>query len=70
MAIRPTVSVWGVPFSPMTRAEAVSAVADLIQSGGPSYFITANTHYVMLANRMPELQPVSDGAAFILADGH
>lgn len=70
MANRPNVSVWGVPFAPMTRPEAVEAVADLIRGGGPSFFITANTHYVMLANKTPELREVSDRAAFILADGH
>ncbi len=70
MTNREPVWVWGLPFSPMTRAQAVDAVAGLIEGGTPSFFITANTHYVMLANKMPELRPVNDRAAFILADGH
>ncbi len=61
--------VWGLPLSPMTRGEATSAVLRLIAEGRPTYFITANTHYAMLTAHRPELRPVNDRAAFILADG-
>jgi N-acetylglucosaminyldiphosphoundecaprenol N-acetyl-beta-D-mannosaminyltransferase len=61
--------VWGLPLSPMTRGEAAEAVMKLIEAGRPSYFITANTHYAMLTAERPELRPINDRAAFLLADG-
>jgi N-acetylglucosaminyldiphosphoundecaprenol N-acetyl-beta-D-mannosaminyltransferase len=61
--------VWGVPFAPLTRAQAVEAVSDLIEIGRPSYFITANTHFAMLSEREPGLKEINEQAAFILADG-
>lgn len=64
-----TVQVWGLPLSPMTRVQAAEAVMRLIEAGRPSYFITANTHYAMLTAERPELRPINDRAAFILADG-
>jgi N-acetylglucosaminyldiphosphoundecaprenol N-acetyl-beta-D-mannosaminyltransferase len=42
---------------------------DLIEAGQPSYFITANVHYAMLTAKHPELGPINDRAAFLLADG-
>ena len=61
--------VWGVPFAPMTLEETVEAVDDLIESQRPSYFITANLHYLMLSNENPDLGEINARAAFILADG-
>ena len=61
--------VWGLPLSPMTREQAVEAVMKLIEAGRPSFFITANTHYAMLTAERPELRPINDRAAFLLADG-
>ena len=63
------VRVWGVPFAPMTLDQAVDAVDALIERGEPSYFITANLHYVMLTHRDPDLAAINRDAAFILADG-
>src|SRR5215468_2076348 len=68
-ATRERVSVWGVPFAPMTLTGVVAAVTELIREGRPSYFITANTHYAMLTEAMPDLQAVNEAAAFIVADG-
>lgn len=65
----PPVWVWGVPFAPLTLAGTVDAVDALIARGEPSYFITANLHYVMLTHRNPDLAAINRGAAFILADG-
>jgi N-acetylglucosaminyldiphosphoundecaprenol N-acetyl-beta-D-mannosaminyltransferase len=53
----------------MTREQAAEAVMKLIEAGRPSFFITANTHYAMLTAERPELRPVNDRAAFLLADG-
>ena len=47
--------VWGVPFKPLKLAETVAAVGDLIKAGEPAYFITADTHYVMLTKKTPTL---------------
>lgn len=63
------VRVWGVPFAPMTLKETVEAVDALIESRRPSYFITANLHYVMLTKEHPDLEAINEQAAFILADG-
>jgi N-acetylglucosaminyldiphosphoundecaprenol N-acetyl-beta-D-mannosaminyltransferase len=61
--------VWGVPFAPLTLEESVAAVSRLIREGRPSFFITANTHYAMLTEQLPDLRAINDRAAFILADG-
>lgn len=65
----PPIWIWGVPFTPVTRGEAADLVASLIEARVPSYFITANTHYVMLTRDHPDLRTINDHAAFILADG-
>ena len=53
--------VWGVPFAPMTKAETVAAVSGLVERGRPpAFFITANTHYVMLCENDPELRAIND----------
>jgi len=61
--------VWGLPLSPMTRRETASAVMALIDGGGPSFFITANTHHAMLTAERPELRAINERAAFLVADG-
>ena len=61
--------VWGVPFTPLTLAQAVAAVGELIEAGEPTYFITANTHYAMLTAESPDLPSINQQAAFIVADG-
>jgi N-acetylglucosaminyldiphosphoundecaprenol N-acetyl-beta-D-mannosaminyltransferase len=62
--------VWGVPFAPLTKAQTVAAVTNLIERGRPpAFFITANTHYVMLCEKDPDLRAINDRAAFIVADG-
>jgi N-acetylglucosaminyldiphosphoundecaprenol N-acetyl-beta-D-mannosaminyltransferase len=63
------VRVWGVPFAPITLAQAVAAVSALIRAGRPSFFITAPTHYAMLTESMPDLRAINERAAFIVADG-
>ena len=64
-----TAWVWGLPLARMTRVEAADAVMGLIEAGRPSFFITANAHYAMLTAERPELRPINDRAAFLLADG-
>ncbi len=69
--VRPddAVWVWGVPFSPITLAETVTAIGHLIEVGQPSLVITANTHYIMLTEKHADLRAINGMAALILADG-
>jgi N-acetylglucosaminyldiphosphoundecaprenol N-acetyl-beta-D-mannosaminyltransferase len=69
VSMREPVWVWGLPLSPLTRAEAVDAVDALVRAGRPSYFITASTHYAMLTAHEPALRVVNARAAFLVADG-
>lgn len=66
---REPVWIWGIPFTPFTLAETVEHIATLIERAVPSFFITANTHYVMLTHENPDLLEVNARAAFIVADG-
>ena len=68
--MRDPVWVWGLPLAAVTRAEAVEAVAGLIESRRPSFFITAGSHYAMLSHRDPRLAEVNARASFIVADGY
>ncbi len=61
--------VWRVPFAPLSMAETVTAIGNLIEMGRPTFFITANTNYVMLSQQNPDLQVINTQAALILADG-
>lgn len=61
--------VWGVPFTPLTLEGSVAAIDALIERGEPSYFITANLHYVMLTHQHHDLDSINRDAAFIVADG-
>jgi N-acetylglucosaminyldiphosphoundecaprenol N-acetyl-beta-D-mannosaminyltransferase len=61
--------IWGIPFAPLTLAQTVTAVGELIEAGKPTYFITANTHYAMLTAENPDLSSINQQATFIVADG-
>jgi N-acetylglucosaminyldiphosphoundecaprenol N-acetyl-beta-D-mannosaminyltransferase len=61
--------VWGLPLMPYTIEESLERIDRLIEEGKPQFIITANLHYAMLTERMPELQALNEKAAFILADG-
>ena len=60
--------IWGVPFAPLTLAETVQRVAALVGQNQPAFFITANSHYVMLTHEHPDLFEVNERAAFIVAE--
>jgi N-acetylglucosaminyldiphosphoundecaprenol N-acetyl-beta-D-mannosaminyltransferase len=61
--------VWGVPLVRWTLTDTVAAIGNLIEAGRPTYFITANTHYLMLTEENPDLEAINARAAFIVADG-
>ena len=65
----PAVWVWGLPLAPLTFEQTLDKVEELIQSGSPHYFITANLHYAMLTDQDRRLRQVNFGAAFLVADG-
>ncbi|GAB6186341.1 WecB/TagA/CpsF family glycosyltransferase [Thermopirellula anaerolimosa] len=65
----PIVEVFGLPIARWTFDETVAAVERLIESGKPSYFITANLHYARLCHRNQALADVNRRAAFLVADG-
>ena len=61
--------VWGLPLAPVTFDQALDRIDRLIEDGEPSFFITANLNYAMLADADPRLRALNDRAAFLLADG-
>ena len=63
------VRVWGGAFAPWTLARTVDEVDRLVRAGGPTYFVTANLHTLMVADADPGMRAALDGAAFVLADG-
>ena len=69
VTVNDPVWVWGIPLTPLTLAETVVAVGDLIEMGRPAYIITANTHYAMLTEKDAGLRAFNGRAAFIVADG-
>jgi N-acetylglucosaminyldiphosphoundecaprenol N-acetyl-beta-D-mannosaminyltransferase len=61
--------VWGLPLAPVTFDQALDRIDDLIAGGRPSFIITANLNYAMLADADPRLRELNAQAAFLLADG-
>lgn len=61
--------VFGLPLAPFTLDDALARIDRLVETRSPSYFITANLHYAMLADEQPRLRAVNAAADFILADG-
>ena len=61
--------VWGLPLKPYTIEQALDRIDQLIATGKPSYFITANLHYAMVSEGDERLRAANARADFILADG-
>ncbi len=64
-----TSEVLGLSLAQMDFRQTVEHVERLVRARRPRFFITANLHYAMLCDRMPELQAVNRQAAFLTADG-
>ena len=62
-------TVFGLPLACLTKEAVLDTIDAQIEKRQPSFIITANLHYAMLASRQPELQQLNQAAAFILADG-
>src|SRR5262245_57863979 len=61
--------VWGLPLVPDTFEQTLDRIDALIADGRPSFFITANLNYAMLADADDRLKRLNDRAAFLVADG-
>jgi N-acetylglucosaminyldiphosphoundecaprenol N-acetyl-beta-D-mannosaminyltransferase len=59
----------GLDLTPFTMQQSLDRIEEMIRSGKPGYFITANLHYAMISENDPELHVVNREADFILADG-
>ncbi|MCC9656687.1 WecB/TagA/CpsF family glycosyltransferase [Rhodopirellula halodulae] len=68
--VRDTVDVWDIPFDRLDMWQSVDAIDEMIAARAPQYVITANLNYCMLHHKMPELRPITQRAAMVLADGH
>src|SRR5262245_2883373 len=66
--VRP-VWIWGLPLAPLTFAQTLEKVEELIKAGQPTYFVTANLTYAMLTSRDRRVDQVNRAAALVLADG-
>lgn len=63
------VLVLGLPLMPYTHKQALDQIEALVVAGRPTFFITANLNYAMLADRDSRLRELNTQAAFLLADG-
>jgi N-acetylglucosaminyldiphosphoundecaprenol N-acetyl-beta-D-mannosaminyltransferase len=63
------VRVWGVDFAPWTYDETVREIDRRIQERRPTYFVTANLNYVMLAHAREDVREATRRACFVVADG-
>lgn len=63
------VEVMGVPLTPLTMKQTLTAIGRLIEEGRPRFLVSANLNYAMLTDTDPELREVNARAAMVLADG-
>jgi len=64
-----TVPVFGLSVAPFTTEDTLRRVADLVESGEPSYFITANLNFAMHAHKDARVRAIARDADFVVADG-
>ncbi|MBO0698083.1 MAG: WecB/TagA/CpsF family glycosyltransferase [Zavarzinella sp.] len=63
------VRVWGLPLAPITFDQTLDRIDKLVAGRRPSFFITANLNYAMLADADERLKRLNERAAFLVADG-
>ncbi len=61
--------VMGIPLRPLTFAQTIAHVDDLVKARQPSYFMTANLNHAMLAAQDENLAQIAREATFVVADG-
>jgi N-acetylglucosaminyldiphosphoundecaprenol N-acetyl-beta-D-mannosaminyltransferase len=62
-------SVWGLPLWPLTAAETLRRIDELVRSGGPHFVITANLNHAMLSAGNPHMAAANRLASLVVADG-
>ncbi len=67
--MKPAVPILGIPFPPLTRAEALRRMSKLIEKETPACVFTPNPQILMKAHRSPELRQLLLGADLLLPDG-
>lgn len=68
-AARFPIAILGVPFDNVTTAETVRAVEQMIASGQPHYFVTANVDFLVQAQTDEALRHILANADLVLCDG-
>lgn len=63
------ISLLGVPFDPVTLAEAVARIDTMIAERNPRYVVTANVDFLVQARRDAELRRILVEADLVLCDG-
>jgi N-acetylglucosaminyldiphosphoundecaprenol N-acetyl-beta-D-mannosaminyltransferase len=63
------ISLLGVPFDNVTKAEAVARIETMITTRRPHYVVTANVDFLVQARRDVELQRILLEAGLVLCDG-
>jgi N-acetylglucosaminyldiphosphoundecaprenol N-acetyl-beta-D-mannosaminyltransferase len=64
-----TVPVWGIDYHPVTMAQSIDYLDQIIAKREPSFAITANLNYAMLCFKHPRLQAFTKRASLVLCDG-
>jgi N-acetylglucosaminyldiphosphoundecaprenol N-acetyl-beta-D-mannosaminyltransferase len=65
----PAIAILGVPFDPLTLAQALAELQNMIASRRPHYVVTANVDFLAQARRDLELRRILVEADLVLCDG-
>jgi N-acetylglucosaminyldiphosphoundecaprenol N-acetyl-beta-D-mannosaminyltransferase len=63
------VAILGVPFDPVTAAEAVARIEEMIAAASPHFLVTANVDFLVQARKDVELHRIFLNADMVLCDG-
>lgn len=63
------VALLGVPFDPLTLADAVERIETMVEAWTPHYVVTANVDFLVQAQRDAELRRILVDADLVLCDG-
>ena len=64
-----TTRIWGLDYHAVDMEQTLDYLEQVIQSGGPSYVVTANLNYAMLCATNPRLAAFTQNSALTLCDG-
>ncbi len=63
------IAILGVPFDPVTLAQSLARIEEMIASRRPHYVVTANVDFLVQAHRDVELRRILLDADLVLCDG-